>query len=178
MGAGLAGLALLLAGCGQGVAQGGANAAEHPALGIFVPTTVGAGNISGHSLPRVSVSIPSNTPPTPLPAGMTTTVSSVQSALTGGCWQDSHAGNVYGAYNQLFWWYVQCAGTPGAQVTVELYPSAAKAAAAAHHPSPDATQARYLDGAVLIDVYASASSTVLAQLAGVKGLSPVQGYGS
>lgn len=176
--AGLGALALALAGCGQGVAKGGENAAEHPSLGIFVPTTVGAGNMSGHPLPSAPVSIPSSKAPSPLPAGLAATVSALESALTGGCWQDSHSGNVYGAYDQLFWWDTQCAGTPGDQVTVELYPSAAKAAAAEHHSSPDATEARYVDGAVLVDVYSTSSSTVLAELAAVKGLSPVAGYGS
>lgn len=175
---GLAGLAFVLAGCGQGVARGGENAAEHPALGIFVPTTVGAGNISGHPQKPVPVSIPSNRAPARLPAGQAATVAAVQSALPGGCWQNAHAGSVYGAYNQLFWWEGECAGTVGDQVTVELFPSEAKAAAAAHHPSPGATAARFLGGGVLVSVFTSAPPSVLSQLAALKSLKPVPGYGS
>jgi hypothetical protein len=170
-------LALALGGCGVGVAAGGENAATHPATGIFVSPTAGAGNVSGHPQPVVQVQVPSSTPPSPLPAGLAATEAAVKSAIRGGCWEDSHAGNFYGAYDQLFWWEGDCATSLGDQVTVELYPSAAKAAAEAHHPSPDAIQARFISGAVLVDVYSSASPAVVSELSSVKGLKPVPGYG-
>jgi hypothetical protein len=162
--AALTGLVLVLAGCGQSVARGGENAAEHPALGYSASTA-----------PPLAepVSIPSSTPPHPLPAGLTTSVAAIKAALSGGCWENAHQGNVYGAYDQLFWWYGQCADTVGDQVTVELYPSAAKAKAEARHPTPstDATAGRYLDGAVLVDVYSwVGSNQVTAELAAVKDL--------
>lgn len=180
-------LALGLAGCGVSVAAGGENAATHPATGVFVSPTVGAGNVSGHPVPPSPLQVPSSTPPKPLPPGLVKTVSSIEAALAGGCWENSHAGNVYGAWDQLFWWQGQCAATVGDQVTVELYPSAAAAAKEAHHPSPalrylygavpDALVARYLDGAVLVDVFQSASPAVISDLSALKGLRPVPGYG-
>jgi hypothetical protein len=175
--AGASCLALALGGCGVGVAAGGENAATHPATGIFVSPTVGAGNVSGHPQPVVAVQPPPNTPPSPLPPGLAATESAIKSAISGGCWEDAHAGNFYGAYDQLFWWEGDCATSVGDQVTVELYPSAAKAAAEAHHPSPDALQARFLSGAVLVDVYTSASPAVVSELSSVRGLKPVPGYG-
>jgi hypothetical protein len=175
--AGSAALALMLAGCGQGVARGGENAAEHPALGIFVPTTVGAGNISGHPSKPLPVSIPSNRAPAHPPAGQAATVAAVEAALTGGCWQNAHAGSVYGAYDQYFWWEGECAGTIGDQVTVEVFPSEAQAAAAAHHPSPAATAARFLGHGVLVSVFTSAPSSVVSQLTTLKSQKAVSGYG-
>ena len=47
----------------------------------------------------------------------------------------------------------------------------------AHHPSPTSLLDRYQDGNVLVDVYSNAPQTVLAELATVKGLVPVPGYG-
>jgi|GEM_PF-1855666 len=170
-------LALALGGCGVGVAAGGENAATHPATGIFVSPTVGAGNVSGRPQPVVAVHPPSSTPPSPLPVGLQATVAAIKSALSAGCWEDAHAGNLYGAWDQLFWWDGDCATSVGDQVTVELYPSAAKASEEAHHLSPDALQARYLSGAVLVDVYTSAAPSVLSELSSVKGLRLVAGYG-
>jgi hypothetical protein len=176
--AGAACCVLGLAGCGVGVAAGGQNAATHPATGIFVSPTVGAANVSGHPVPSSPLQVPSSTPPASLPPGLVATTAALESALSGGCWQNAHAGDVYGAWDQLFWWEGQCAASVGDQVTVELYSSSQAAAAAAHHASPDALQARYLDGAVLVDVFTSASPAVLSEVSGVKGLRPVPGYGA
>jgi hypothetical protein len=102
-------------------------------------------------------------------------VSRIEASVTGGCWQDAHAGNIYRAYDQLFWWQGSCGDTSG-EVTVELYSSAAEAAAQAHHPSVMALQARYRDGAVLVDVYSNAPLSVGTELGGVRGLALVPGY--
>jgi hypothetical protein len=169
-------IALVAGGCGDSVRAGGENAATHPASGIFVSNTVGGGNISVQDNPSVPYQPPSSTPPASVPAGLTSTVSQVESAVTGGCWQDAHAGNVYGAYDQFFWWQGDCGDTIG-QVTVELYPTAAAASSNAHHPGPSALLARYRDGAVLVDVYTNAPLSVLSQLGSVKGLASVPGYG-
>ena len=106
---------------------GGENAATHPASGIFVSNTVGGGNISVKTNPTVAYQPPPSTPPASVPAGLTTAVADIESVVTGGCWQDAHFGNVYGAYDQFFWWQGGCGDTIG-QVTVELYPTAAAAA--------------------------------------------------
>lgn len=171
-------LAVGLAGCGQGVSAGAKNAAENPATGIYVASTTGAGNTSGHPVPPSPLKIPSNRRPAHLPPGLVKTTLALESAVTGGCWENARAGDVYGAWDQLFWWVGECAASIGDQMTVELYPSAAAAMRAAHHASPDALQARYLSGAVLVDVFTSASPAVTSALSTVKGLSPVPGYGS
>ena len=176
--ASLAVLVLALGGCGDGVAAGGENAAEHPSTGIYVSPTVGAGNTSGHPIPPATVQVPSSTPPSPTPAGLVATASAVQSALASGCWENAHAGDIYGAWDQLFWWQGQCATSTGDQVTVELFPTVAAASAAAHHATADALQARYLSGAVLVNVFATASPAVLSNLSAVKSLRPVPGYGA
>jgi len=175
--AGLATVALALAGCGDSVHAGGENAAIHPSNAIWVSPTFGAENTSGHKAPPVPPSgpFPAKTP-TAVPAGQVATVSGIQAAVNGGCWQNSGLGNVYGAYNQHFWWLGECGDTT-AQVAVELYPTAANATANAHHPSPTSLLDRYQDGNVLVDVYSNAPETVLAQLATVKGLVPVPGFG-
>ncbi|HTV12795.1 MAG TPA: hypothetical protein VME20_13150 [Acidimicrobiales bacterium] len=172
-----AAISLALAGCGASVAAGGQNAATHPAAGIWVSPTTGPGNISGSPTPTVSYLPPANTPPKVSPPGLRATVSAVEAALTGGCWEDSHQGNVYGAYDQLFWWQGGCGDTV-AMVAVELYPTVSGAEGAESHTSPDALLSRYRSGAVLVDVYADAPEAVLPQLNGVKGLSPVPGYES
>jgi len=173
---GLAMAAAALGGCGVSVPGGGENAATHPASGIWVSPTVGAGNVSGHPAPVVAVSIPPNTPPASLPSGLSATETAIESAVTGGCWEDSHEGDVYGAYDQLFWFQGQCASA-AAQVTVELYPTVAKADAEAHHDSPMGLLDRFQDGAVLVDVFSTAPVSTLSQLATVKGLVQVPGYG-
>jgi hypothetical protein len=175
--AGLATVALALAGCGESVHAGGENAALHPSNAIWVSPTVGAENISGHIGPPVPPAEPppATTPPA-VPAGQVATVTQIQAVVSGGCWQNAGLGNVYGAYDQHFWWMGDCGDTT-AQVAVELYPSAATAGAQAHHPSPTSLLDRYQDGNVLVDVYSSAPQAVLAQLAAVKGLVPVPGYG-
>lgn len=177
LGAGLLAVAVLLAGCGESVHQGGENAATHPASGIWVSPTEGAENTSGHVgplTPAVGPFPPS--PPTAVPAGQVGTVLRIQTAVTGGCWQNAGLGNVYGAYDQHFWFMGDC-GDTSAQVAVELYPSAASATANAHHPSPTSLLDRYIDGNVLVNVYSNAPETVLTQLSNVKGLTPVPGYG-
>ena len=100
--------ALALAGCGDSVAAGGANAATNPASGIWVSNTVGGGNISGHPNPTVPVTLPASRPPASAVPGVARTISALKSAVVGGCWEGSRAGNVYGAYGQLFWWKGQC----------------------------------------------------------------------
>jgi hypothetical protein len=175
--AGLAAVALLLGGCGESVRQGGENAATHPASGIWVSPTDGADNISGHVGPPTPPSGPfPPAPPTAVPPGQIASVAKIQSAVSGGCWFNSALGNVYGAFDQHFWWMGDCYDS-AAQVAVELYPTAADAAANAHHPSPTSSLERFLDGNVLVNVYSNAPQTVLAQLSGVKGLIPVPGYG-
>lgn len=172
----LLGTAALLAGCGVSVAAGGRNAATHPASGIFVLNTVGGrGAVSSRSFPTVTYQAPKSTPPAQLPAGLTSTLKSIESAVTGGCWQDSHEGNQYGAYDQVFWWMGAC-GDSLAGVTVELFPTAAAAKAQAQHSTSSALTARYLGGAVLVDVWTNAPVSVLAQLASVRGLSALPGY--
>jgi hypothetical protein len=175
--AGLATMTLGLAACGDSVKAGGENAATHPASGIWVSPTVGAENISGHPGPIVPPeNVVSSTPPVPVPAGQKTTVASVEGVVLGGCWQNGNLGNLYGAYDQQFWWQGDCADTT-AQVTIEQYPSVTAATASAHHPSSAALLDRYQDGAVLVDVYANAPLPVLTELGTVKGLVPVPGYG-
>ncbi len=173
---GLAAAALALGGCGVSVAAGGHNAATHPASGIWVSPTVGGGPISGGATASVSFQPPSSTPPTALPAGLTSTVAGIQHSVTGGCWDNADSGSVYGAYDQYFWWQGDCGDTFG-QVAVELYPSAAAAKQQAHHPVASAVLARYIDGAVIVDVYTSAPLSVISQLGEVKGLQVVAGYG-
>jgi len=179
---GLAVVALAAGGCGAGVAAGGENAAEHPGNGIFVARTVGGGDVSVTTetvpgqTPVPTFKPPSSTSPASLPPGLTETVAVVEAAVTGGCWEDARAGNVYGAYDQLFWFQGQC-GDAVAGVTVELYPSSAAAGAAAHHESTTALLGRYQDGAVIVDVYSSAPALGVLQLAKVHGLAEVSGYG-
>ena len=122
--AGVVTISLALGGCGVSVDAGGENAATHPASGIFVSNTVGGASISVKTNPTVVYQPPSSTPPASVPSGLTSAVASIESLVTGGCWQDAHYGNVYGAYDQLFWWQGDCGDTIG-QVTVELYPTAA-----------------------------------------------------
>ena len=105
------------------------------------------------------------------------TVVKIQSALTSGCWENAALGNVYGAFDQHFWWMGGCGDTQ-AQVALELYPTVAAATANAHHPSPTSLLDRYIDGNVLVDVYSNAPQASLAQLSTVKGLTPVPGFGS
>jgi hypothetical protein len=175
--AGLAMVALALAGCGDSVHAGGENAAIHPSSAIWVSPTDGAANISGHKGPPIPPAepLPAKTP-TAVPAGQISTVTNIQTVVNGGCWKNAGLGNVYGAYDQHFWWMGACADTT-AQVAVELYPTAATATAKAHHPSPTSLLERYQDGNVLVDVYSNAPGNVLTQLATVKGLVPVPGYG-
>jgi hypothetical protein len=168
---------LALGGCGVSVARGGENAATHPSSGIFVSPTVGGNTISVVNSPTMTFQPPSSTPPSPLPAGLTSTESAIEPAVTGGCWENSHTGNLYGGYDQLFWWQGDCGDTID-MVTVELYPTVAKASSEAHHVVSKALLARYIDGAVIVDVYANAPLYVLSQLAGIKGLTPVPGYGT
>jgi hypothetical protein len=175
--AGLATVTLVLAGCGDSVHKGGENAAIHPSNAIWVSPTVGAENTSGHVGPPIPPSGPfPATPPAAVPAGQVKTVTQIQQVVTDGCWQNAGIGNVYGAYDQHFWWMGECGDTT-AQVTVELYPTAAAATAKAHHPSSTSLLDRYQDGNVLVDVYSNAPQAVLAQLGAIKGLVPVPGYG-
>jgi len=174
--AGVATMALALGGCGESVRTGGENAATHPASGIFVSNTVGGGNISVHSNPTVPYQPPASTPPASVPSGLMSAVAHVESVVTGGCWQDAHFANVYGAYDQLFWWQGNCGDTIG-QITVELYPTAAAASANAHHRGPSALLDRYQDGAALVDIYTNAPLYVLSELGTVKGMVTVPGYG-
>jgi len=174
--AGIATVTVVLGGCGDSVRAGGENAASHPASGIFVSNTVGGGNISVKSNPTVPYQPPPSTPPASIPTGLTSAVADIEPVVTGGCWQDAHLGNVYGAYDQLFWWQGDCGDTIG-QVTVELYPTAAAASANAHHPGPSALLDRYRDGAALVDVYTNAPLSVLSELGTVNGLRTVPGYG-
>jgi hypothetical protein len=173
---GLVAVALALGGCGVSVAFGGQDAAARPASGIWVSPTVGAADISGVTGSTVPYRLPPSTPPALLPSGLSATVAVVESAVTGGCWQDAHQGNVYGAYDQLFWWQGQCGDTVG-QVTVELFPTVAAANSAAHHAAASELLVRDQAGAVLVDVYASAPQIVISQLSSVKGLKPIPGYG-
>jgi hypothetical protein len=170
--------ALALAGCGEvSVGAGGENAATHPASGIWESNTVGGGDVSGHALPSVPLTLPPSTPPLSLPSGLNAAETALESAVTGGCWQNAHAGDVYGAWDQLFWWQGQCGDTLG-QVTIEVFSSAGAATGSSHHRTSTALQARFLDGALLIDVWANAPSSVVAQVASVKGAKAVPGYGS
>jgi len=168
---------LALGGCGVSVAAGGRNAATHPALGIWVSNTVGGGPVSGEGNPPANYRAPTSTPPASLPPGLSSTVEAVRAAVSGGCWDDAHQGNVYGAYDQVFWWQGDCGDTIG-QVTVEMYPSAGSARSQAHHGSANRLLARYVDGAVVVDVYVNAPLEVLSALGKVKGLTPVPGYGA
>ena len=182
---GLVAAGALVAGCGVSVAAGHENAATHPASGIFVSNTVGGGAVSTKSLPPVTYTPPSSTLPAVTAPGLASTVKAIEAAVSGGCWQDSHAGNNYGAYDQLFWWMGDC-GDAIAGITIELYPSAAKAKAEEHHPVAGKLEsqavvtstllARYLDGAALVDVWSAAPLSVLAQVGSVRGLQPVPGY--
>ncbi|HUB69901.1 MAG TPA: hypothetical protein VL984_05725 [Acidimicrobiales bacterium] len=174
----LVAIPLALAGCGASVAAGGQNAATHPASGTWVATTVGSENISESSpAPTVAYTAPASTPPKVLPGGLESTRAAVESAVSGGCWENSGQGNLYGAFDQLFWWQGQCNDTV-AQVDVELYPTATEAASSSDHASPDALLGRYREGAVLVDVYANAPEAVLSQLGKLSGLAPVPGYQS
>lgn len=175
--AGFAALALVLGGCGVSVAAGGQDAATHPASGIYAAPTEGAGvvpGIKGRTVPTVAYRV--GRPPASAPLGLVATAVAVKTAVTGGCWQDAHEGNVYGAYDQLFWWQGECGDTVG-QVTVELYPTAAAAGSETAHRSDNALLARYRAGAVLVDVYANAPQWVVTQLTAVKGLKSLPGYG-
>ncbi|MGC8626872.1 MAG: hypothetical protein ACP5VR_04815 [Acidimicrobiales bacterium] len=172
----VASAAVALSACGVSVAQGGENAATHPASGIFVSPTVGAGAVSGQAAPLPSFRLPPSTPPAKPPEGQVAAVRAIQAAVKGGCWQDAHAGNVYGAYDQHFWWQGNCGDTIG-QVTVELYPTVAQATAQAHHKSPVPLLARYQGKAVLVDVYYNAPGSVVVALSALKGLVAVPGYG-
>jgi hypothetical protein len=173
----LAAASLTLTGCGVSVHAGGENAATHPASGIWVARTVGGENISEpYPTPTVPFQLPPNTPPKILAPGLSATVAATQSAVTGGCWEDSHEGNLYGAYDQLFWWQGQCGDTVD-QVTVELYPTVKAATAEVDHPTSNAVLDRYQDGAVIVDVFANAPLSVPSQLGAIKGLQPVAGYG-
>ncbi len=175
--AGLATATLVLAGCGDSVHAGGENAAIHPSSAIWVSRTVGADNISGHVGPPIPAAGPlPATPPVAVPAGQIATVTTIQTDVSGGCWQNAALGNVYGAYDQHFWWLGDCGNAP-AEVAVELYPTAADATANAHHPSPTSLLDRFQGGNVLVDVYSNAPEEVLSQLGAVKGLVPVPGYG-
>ena len=176
--ASLATMTVVLGVCGDSVRGGGENASTHPASGIWVSPTVGAENISGHPGPLVPPPepAPSSTPPVDVPAGQRSTVASVELVVRGGCWQNGNLGNLYGAYDQQFWWQGDCADTT-AQVAIEQYPSVAAAAANAHHPSAAALLDRYQDGAVLVDVYANAPLPVMTELGSIKGLVAVPGYG-
>lgn len=174
----LASVGLAAAGCGVSVDQGGHNAATHPASGIFVSNTVGGGaDISAKSSPTVTYQPPNNKAPSVLPAGLAQTEKAVEAAVTGGCWQDSHQGDVYGAYDQLFWWTGDCGDTV-AQVTVEAFPSAAKAKSEQRHPTSSPVLARYIDGALLVTVWSNAPLSVTSALSGVKGLRALPGYGT
>ena len=175
--AGVTALLLALGGCGESVAAGGRNAATHPASGIWVSNTVGGGPVSGEGAPPATYQVPSSTPPASLPAGLSATVGAVKAAVTGGCWDDAHQGNMYGAYDQVFWWQGDCGDTVG-QVTVEMYPSVHAARSEAHHGAASPLLARYLDRAVVVDVYVSAPLAVLSALGKIKGLMPVPGYGT
>jgi hypothetical protein len=172
-----AAVAVALSGCGVSVSAGGENAATHPASGIWVARTVGGENISEpYPTPTVAYQPPSSTPPKTLPPGLSATEAAVEKAVTGGCWEDAHQGDVYGAYDQLFWWQGQCGDTIG-QLTMELYPSVAAADMEIDHRTSSALLSRYADGAVIVDVYANAPLSALSQLSQVKGLKPVPGYG-
>ncbi|HYA45312.1 MAG TPA: hypothetical protein VED59_06880 [Acidimicrobiales bacterium] len=170
-------LVFALAACGVSVTRGGENSATHPASGIFVPLTVGGGDVSGHPSPTTPYTPPPSTPPPALPAGEAATVSRIEAAVIGGCWQDADAGNVYGAYDQRFWWQGGCGDTAG-QVTVELYPSVAAANSQVRHPSLVPLQARFSDGAVLVDVYSNAPLAVVSELGAIGGLHLVLGSAS
>ena len=175
--ASFAAVAVALSGCGVSVSAGGENAATHPASGIWVARTVGGENISEpYPTPTIAYQAPANTPPKTLPPGLSATEAAVEKAVTGGCWEDVHEGNLYGAYDQLFWWEGQCGDTIG-QLAVELYPSVDKANAEIDHRTSSAVLGRYEDGAVIVDVYANAPLSALSQLSQVKGLKPVPGYG-
>jgi hypothetical protein len=174
--AGLAALTLALAGCGVSVHRGGEDAATNPASGIWVSPTDGADNTSGHVAPPTPVPTLPATPPPARPPAQVAIVTKIQAAVTGGCWQNAALGNVYGAYDQHFWWMGEC-GDTAAQVAIELYPTSTAASASAHHPSPTSLLARFLAGNVLVSVYSNAPQTVLEQLSSVPGLTPVPGYG-
>jgi predicted small secreted protein len=170
-------VSLALAGCGDSVSAGGENAATHPASGIWVARTVGGENISEpYPTPTAPFQLPANIAPKTLPPGLSATEAAVQSAVTGGCWEDAHEGNLYGAYDQLFWWQGQCGDTID-EVTVELYATVTAATAQVHHATSNALLDRYQDGAVIVDVYDNAPLSVLSQLAAIKGLRTVPGYG-
>lgn len=176
--ASFAAVSLSLAGCGVSVTAGGENAATHPASGIWVARTVGGENVSEpYPTPTAPFRQPANVAPKTVPPGLAATEAAVQSAITGGCWEDAHAGNLYGAYDQLFWWQGQCGDTIG-EVTVESYATVAAATAQVHHPTSNALLDRFQDGAVIVDVFDNAPLSVLSQLAAIKGLRTVPGYGA
>ena len=177
MASGLVVAALALGGCGVSVAAGGANAATHPASGEFVSPTVGGDNVSGSDAPVPPVQLPASTPPASLPSGLSGTVSALERSLSGGCWQNAHAGSVYGAYDQVFWWQGDCGDTFG-MVDVQLYPTTTAAQHAAHHAVTSALLDRYIDGAVLVDVYTSAPLSVLSALSSGQRACNGTGYGS
>jgi hypothetical protein len=138
---------------------------------------VGGNPISGQPSPRVPLTLPPSQAPSSAPGGSGRVLGAVRQALAkGGCWEDAHLGNYYGAYDQWFWWMGQCNDTV-TMASVELYSSASAAARAAHHASDTAILARYRAGAVLVDVYGNAPGSVVAALSHVHGLKPVPGYG-
>lgn len=168
--------ALALTGCEVSTAGGNRNAATNPASGIFVSNTVGGGDVSQRFSPMVSFRAPSNKAPSPLPAGQTAAVKSVESQLTGGCWENSHVADLYGAYDQIFWWPGTCDDSV-ASVTIELYASAAKARASEQHPASSTLLARYIEGSVLVDVWGSSETAAVTTFNGLKGLQLVPGLG-
>jgi hypothetical protein len=170
---------LAAAGCGVSVDQGGRNAATHPASGIFVSNTVGGGGAisTKHAVPTVTYQPPNNKPPAAVPAGLAQTEKAVEAAITGGCWEDSHQGDVNGAYDQLFWWTGDCGDTV-VQVTAEAFASAAKAKSEERHATSSPVLARYIDGALLVTVWSNAPLSAVSALSGVNGLQAVAGYGT
>jgi hypothetical protein len=174
--------ALVLCGCGQSVATGGENAATHPASGYSVSQTIGGAGFAGPT-------VPTTTPPSTAPetSAERTAISRIEQTVTNGCWQDAHQGNVWGATDQVFWYPYSC-GSTIAQIAIEVYPSAAKAAAEAGHGVSTATSPptfyqgganlvqlamRYQDGSLLVDVYSTAPEAAQAQVASLSVLKAV-----
>lgn len=168
--------ALSVAGCGVSLAAGGSNAATHPASGIFTSNTVGGALDVSSKEPLLSYRSPSNKPPATPPPGQSATVKAVEAAVSGGCWQDSGQGDYYHAYDQVFWWQGDC-GDAVAGVTMELFASAAQAKAEERHPSSMSLLGRFIDGAVLVNVWSNAPGPVANEVGAVKGMQPVAGYG-
>ena len=176
--AGLATVALALAGCGDSVHAGGENAAIHPSSAIWVSPARSARKTSpATSVPPIPPSEPfPATPPTAVPAGPGRHGDPIQTVVNGGCWQNAGLGNVYGAYDQHFWWMGDCGDTT-AQVAVELYPTAADCHRQRSSSEPD-VPARPLPGRQRAGRRVlERPPNVLSQLATVKGLAPVPGYG-